>query len=444
VPQLEPDLWLGTRFEPLGDDAYRLTLVDPGIQLDLERVRLARGGDLVGELTVGVFGRLGKHDFDGPIAAAQFNLSGLRARKEFAQYLAERARSNEPRWLDLCEELCARVHEHRRRGQPLVSLADVPRPARDREFSVNGFRFPRDHQTIPFGDGGTFKSYFALDVAGRLTLQGERVMYVDFEMSKDEHRLRLSALFGEESMPRVYYDRADRPLCYDVDRLRKRIRDEKITFAIFDSIGFATDGAPETAEAALGYFRAARQLGIGGLHIAHVTKQQEGMPDPSKPFGSVFYHNSARSTWLVKADEGSTRIALYQKKTNTTKLYAPLCYDVQFTEDRVAFRRVDIETSNTLATSVPNWQRIKALLGRGPKTIAEIASTLDIKADSAEKALKRGTATFTRIDTYSDRVPRWGLLEPGFCEPDKVGKVVRFAASDKQSDTIDDGGTHAS
>jgi hypothetical protein len=46
------------------------------------------------------------------------------------------------------------------------------------------------------------------------------------------------------------------------------------------------------------------KLGIGTLHLAHTTKkvtQKDKRAGLLKPFGSIFWHNSARMTWHVEA-----------------------------------------------------------------------------------------------------------------------------------------------
>ncbi|MGE0706166.1 MAG: hypothetical protein AB7P22_19775, partial [Vicinamibacterales bacterium] len=66
--------------------------------------------------------------------------------------------------------------------------------------------------------------------------------------------------------------------------------DERLDFAIYDSVAFACDGPPEAAEVAADYFRAVRSIGIGSLHVAHVSKAENA---DQRPFGSAFWHNGA-------------------------------------------------------------------------------------------------------------------------------------------------------
>ena len=132
-------------------------------------------------------------------------------------------------------------------------------------FTVDGLTLPRQHPSILFGDGGTGKSYIALYVAGRIAEQDISVALFDWELAGEDHRDRLERLFSD-GMPRVLYCRCERPLVYEVDRLRRIVRDKGVQYAVYDSVAFASDGPPEAAEVAGRYFRAVRQIGGGSLH----------------------------------------------------------------------------------------------------------------------------------------------------------------------------------
>ena len=103
----------------------------------------------------------------------------------------------------------------------------MPRPDPDDEYDIDGFRFPKHHGTIVFGDGGTAKSYHdALHRRAMLAQRGRpRRCFFDWELDAGAHRLRLERLFGRD-MPDVRYVRCERPLVHEVDRLRKIVRDE--------------------------------------------------------------------------------------------------------------------------------------------------------------------------------------------------------------------------
>jgi hypothetical protein len=400
------------RLQVLDEDRYEFAVPHLGIWFEVDRLR-RKGHELLCELTVKC-DVAGARAVDGVLSAADFNLSSARARQERAKLCAERARIREVDWLALFEELCQRVIAAERAGQPAVVLRELPRPAPDEELDVHGFRFPRRHPTILFGDGGVLKSLTALYVAGALEqLRGIAVAFVDWELDGSAHRDRLERLFGRD-MPAVRYVRCDRPLVYEVDRLKRVVRDAQVEFAIFDSVAFACDGPPESAEVAAAYFRAVRQIGIGSLHVAHITKGDNG---DQKPFGSVFWHNGARSTWFAKlagsADDGRCQtIGLFNRKSNLGPLRRAVGFDVTFDAERTAFTRVNVAEVGAIAVELPIWQRVQHELRAGPQTYAALADRLDESVDSVEKAVKRKLGKlFTRLTNTNDGVHRIALLE---------------------------------
>lgn len=268
-------------FDEAGEGRYFFRIVDAGVVFELDRVRRERH-ELWGEL--GVTCDLPGAKGIGPemsLVIADFNLSSLQARQTRAKLLAERSRAGVIDWYGLMEDFCQRVIKAERSGNPAVQLRDLPRPEAGRVLNVDGWKLPSEHPTILFGDGGTLKSMLALYAAGTLANQGLRVMYVDWELEGSEHRDRLERLFGAE-MPEIWYVRADRPLVSEVDRLRRSRVDHGIDYVVYDSIAFACDGPPESAEVASAYFRAVRKVGAGSLHIAHISRSETA---DQKPFG---------------------------------------------------------------------------------------------------------------------------------------------------------------
>ena len=72
---------------------------------------------------------------------------------------------------------------------------------------------------------------------------------------------------------------------------------------------------------ATSYANYVRSLGVGSLHLAHMTKG--GDAAKMKPFGSVFWHSSARSSWYFEAERSksgldfdTTDLTLFHRKTN--------------------------------------------------------------------------------------------------------------------------------
>lgn len=390
-----------SEFRQIEDGHYILDFPALGIWFDIDRLRRDRQ-QLIGELTVGC--KLpGAKTFDGVLSVADFNLSDADARWRRAKHLIERSHADDIDWASALEELAQRVRRADLDGAPAKLLHTYERPGADVEFVVDGWRLLRDHHVIAFGDGGSAKSYLALYTAGRLAIQGVNVLYVDWELGGSDHRDRLERLFGPD-MPVLHYLRCDRSIVSEADRLRREVRRIGAEYLICDSIAFATGGPPEAAEHATAYFRIIRQIGIGGLHLAHINKSDAG---DQKPFGSSFWHNSARATWFIKqasasADGQRLTIGLFNRKANLTRLHPALAFQFEFTQDSTVVSPVSIADIEDLSGSLPLWQRIAHYLKAGqglPKTIAEIAEELDAKADTVKKAVspRRGKSMFIQI-----------------------------------------------
>jgi hypothetical protein len=314
--------------------------------------------------------------------------------------LKERARTNgDVDWFGLLEEFVQRIFESERVGDPAIDLRNLPRPAADDVIRLEGLSFPLKHPSILFGDGGTAKSYTALYVLGTLALRGLRVGMFDWELSGEDHRDRLERLFGP-TMPRILYARCERPLTAEADRLRRLVKEHALDFVVFDSVAFACDGPPESAEIASRYFRAVREINCGSLHIAHVTKSENA---DQRPFGSAFWHNGARSTWNVQSAEpdsdGSLRLAFFNRKSNLGRLASPSSLSVSFTTDsRTIFRIAEIADDPEFAEKMSIRQRMVNILRRGARTPEEIASSLDANVETVRRTIRRYKQDFTAID----------------------------------------------
>jgi hypothetical protein len=385
-------------FKALADDRYRLSVPSLGITLDVDRLRRERH-ELVGELCVRCE-LPGARTVDGSLSIADFNLSSARARSERAKLLADRANTRDLDWTALVEEFCQRVLQADRDGQPAVDLRQIPRPDPEAEaLDVDGLVLPQLHPSVIFGDGGAVKSYTGLYFAGRLAQRGMTVALFDWELVGDDHRERLERLFGD-SMPRVLYARCERPLSFEADRIRRIARENNVEFAVFDSVAFACDGPPESAEVAGRYFRAVRQVGCGSLHIAHVSKGENA---DQKPFGSAFWHNGARSTWYAKrADDSSDaavlRLGLFNRKANLGPLRQPVGFTVTFSEDRTTFRRADVADNPDLAVQLSVRQRMAALLSRGAMSPEQVADEIEADVETVKRTARRYKKLFTVVE----------------------------------------------
>lgn len=387
------------------DGRYRLTLPGIGVVFEADRLRREHH-ELFAELAVRC-ALPGARTFDSSLSIADFNLSSARARSERAKLLADRSNAGTLDWAGYLEEFCQRVLQADRAGQPAVDLRDLAKPAADDAIKIDGLVFPRRHVGIIFGDGGTAKSYTALYLAGRLAERGMAVALFDWELCGEDHRERLERLFPD-GMPRIIYARCERPLFFEADRLRRIVRESAIDYAIFDSVAFACDGPPEAAEVAGRYFRAVREIGCGSLHVAHTSKAEGA---DRKPFGSVFWHNGARSTWFVQVDPASAetdilRVGFFNRKANLGRLASPVGFDLTFSEDQTTFTRADVAESPDLAVQLSIRQRMAYLLRRGAMTPEAIAQEIEADVDTVKHTARRYRKLFTVIEGG-----RFALLE---------------------------------
>ena len=226
-----------------------------------------------------------------------------------------------------------------------------------------------------------------------------RVGLFDWELAGDDHRDRLERLFGSE-MPEIQYVRCEQALVYESDRLSRIVGDNRLDFAVYDSIAFACDGPPESAEVAGRYFRAVRQIGIGSLHIAHITKSDGG---DQKPFGSVFWHNGARSTYYIQLSDQSPdgrtlSLGLFNRKSNLGGLRQPTGFLVNFTDDRTYFQKANPVDIPDLAEKMTLRQRMNHALRGGAIPLDQLANMLDARPDTLSRTVRRHSKQFTIIE----------------------------------------------
>lgn len=401
-----------TAFEVLDEGRYRMTVPMVRSVLEIDYLRRERG-DLRGELLVRC-GLPGALTYGGVLSVDNLNLSSSRTRTTHARYLAERSQAQDADWTGILEELAQRVLSAERNGMPPTRLAALPRPPAEEALNVDGFVLLGRHPVILFGDGGTAKSYLALYAAGTLAQRGRRVAMFDWELSGEDHRDRLERLF--DPMPDIVYVRCSRPLVYEADRLRRIVRDEQIDYAVFDSVAFACDGPPESAEVASKYFQSMRQLGaLGSLHVAHVTKAKDDAD--YKPFGSVFWHNGARAAWNIKiADKLPNShvisVALHCRKANMGAVYPSAGFQFHFGIDETLVRSIGLSEVPDLAATLPVRQRMALALRSGSMTTNQIAEEIEADAQTVQRTARRYKDQFTILDGGVV-----GLLDPGRLGP---------------------------
>lgn len=339
----------------------------------------------------------------GEVAWSRFNLLAGTARAQFVK--ACDALLPDVEWPVVVDQSCKAMIRALRKGLPPVALeATEPEPEwiKDRWLVPN--LIPRKQITVLYADGGIGKSWLALAIAVA-GLQGHalsttwsvgtinRVLYLDWESSKEDHQERLWRLTaGREALKpgAILYHRLHRPLSELVDQLQREIHHEGIDFVTTDSLGAASGSEPESNDAALRTFSALRALDATHLVLAHVSKAHAEADGPRRPFGGVYVVNTARSTIearrLDDAEDDRLLVTLHHRKTNVGRLAPPSA--LAFTWDRttgyvsVSQAKPDLQSSSLSA-------QILDALRHGPETRSRLVEELGASDAAIRSALRR-------------------------------------------------------
>jgi len=223
----------------------------------------------------------------------------------------------------------------------------------------------------------------------------KRVMYLDWESSRDEQRVRLWRLTeGLQSQPidgAIVHRTMRRPLIDDITAIRAEVARNEVDLVIADSLAPACGPEPETAGAVVPALLALRSLATTVIIIAHVSKQSPRSKAPARPFGSIFVHNLARSTVEARrsetwsADERSYTLSLYHRKANESRSASPSGLELTFEVNGAVKIKGTCPDSGGAGLG---FQIIEALR-KGPQLTVTLAEMLDAKPDAIRQALKR-------------------------------------------------------
>lgn len=400
------DAGVKTTFEHVGESRYRLTVDCYSIVFEVDRLRREKQS-LHGEVSVTCDTSIAS-TYGGKLLTGDMNLSSMVTRPRMSKLINERASVPDLPWEAWMEEFCQSVILADRSGEDSQTLRDVELGDDDDVFEIEGVQLLKDHPVIMFGDGGSAKSLTALYLAGRLEQCGIKVLYIDWEFSAADHRRRLGKLFPE-GMPSLEYMRCDRPLAVQIDQIRRVVDQKEIDYVICDSIAFACTGPPESAEIAAEYYRAVRQLGVGSLHLAHVTK---GEHSDKRPFGSAFWHNGARHTYYTRAtDERPLCVGLFDRKHNCGPKRDPRGFRIMFSSTEITYTPIEVTDVEEFVSEVSIPDRVRKFCeSRNAQTIAEISIGTELTVDEVEHAVKR-SRLLVEVNGNADGVTRYGTAE---------------------------------
>ena len=374
---------------------------------------------------------------DGPTAEVTFRFSGINkgyatttsklslispaSRKSLAAACAER--ESEIDWGKIVSITAQKVLDQFKKGdeeEPL-DTDTVQKQAEAKEWMIYPFLEP-DNMTILDGPGAGGKSMLALYLAvlasEGLSVQGVvidrelKVLVLDWETSRQEIADRIRAIRSGLDLPTeiknpIIYKRMDAPLSASAPEIKKLIRKYDVDICVIDSVGYASEGDIESSSAAKSFHNTLRSIKTTGLVIAHVTKEaaQSGGNSVAKPYGSVFYENSARHTFELKKSQnegdGILEIGMYDRKANNTGKMRPIGWSLSFSGDfnrldSVRFRAIDLRDSQ-LSDTLHISDQIEEQLKKGPMTSQELADLLDKTPGHISKELSKNKGRFTSI-----------------------------------------------
>lgn len=401
--------------ERLPGGGFAYVLVDDCVRVEMRYLR-RESGLLHAEADVQCTWPGADHH-DGHLSCADLNLSSQTARKTLAKHCAERSKAKPADfdWMGVIDGACLETIKAERQGDDVIVLDDaieVP----ERDYHVLGLSVPADASSMLIAHGDSLKSLLLLLLLGTLARLGRTVLWLDWEWTAARHKARKHRLFGAERLESLRYLRCHAPLPVEADRIRRYCDTHRVEFIGVDSVGLACDGKLADDDTAIRFHRALASL-PPSLSAAHVPKSSLGpeasKTDPIGPFGSVFFSNLCRMSWVLKKQAGPNEnlvtVGCFPQKQNDGARRRPVGLEFDFTPERIGVRPVDLADVDGLAERLSLAARMTALLKRGPLSFAEIATELDAKVDSVIKAVKRSNA-FTKVSSR-DGVQRIALLE---------------------------------
>ena len=141
------------------------------------------------------------------------------------------------------------------------------------------------------------------------------------------------AALGDKSM---FYRNESMPIVSTAPTLKRIIDDMEIGFVVIDSLGIARGGAAESATDTIAAMDAIRFLGVPTLVLDHLKHEDAGVEGQTRPFGSVYTRNLARSLWTVRRNQSdSEEIEFVHRKGNHRRPDSTVIYRIDWQPDSI-------------------------------------------------------------------------------------------------------------
>jgi len=333
---------------------------------------------------------------------SQFNFSSITMRTALQKRLENRFEDID--WYAILEQVCSYTTDWIRVGEPVIEVRTTDE-IEEMQYLLYPI-LPLNLPTLFFGDGGVGKSHLGMlcgicvqlpfvDNPFSFVTQEHmaNVLYLDYEGEEMTFRRTLKRLQQGLELPdlSLFYRYCSRPLADDAYALQEKVSETNAKFIVVDSVGVACGGDLNSAEIALRFFGALRQLKTTSLLIHHTSKDRDTRT--KTPFGSTYFSTQARSVWEIKKvqepGEDKMELGIFHRKTNPSKLFPPIGISFRFEENRIIPHRQDIRTVAEFLQSLSTQTRIYELLKDGAMAIPDIANALDISEGAARVALTR-------------------------------------------------------
>jgi hypothetical protein len=207
------------------------------------------------------------------IKQTTFSLTANDARPKLAKELSKIYNAE---WDIILEQLCVKVLAEIRKGEPVVILGEQGTKVEAPEYLLDPYII-RNQPNVFFGEPGAAKTTWGLVMASVLTLgnwhdnpgrlstheKSERCLWLDWETDKSVIGWQLSCIqrgHGFEIPYEIFYRRCSTPLADDIEQIKQAIDEYRATCIFIDSLGLACGGDLNSAEPALRFFTAYRQL----------------------------------------------------------------------------------------------------------------------------------------------------------------------------------------
>jgi len=404
-------------FLHLGDE---LRFTWPALTVEARLTHHREGGDgLRAELSV----RLGATD----IHWGHLNLASSPSREGVVKKLAGIDRGLP--WREMLEHVCRAGAQALRAGAPVVCMLPVLRTETLRYLIPK--LLVRHETNLFYADGGSGKSLLAVAASvaagsgaglpGIATpTERVRVLYLDYESCLEEHQDRLAKLMagaGLAEPPEILYRAMTRPLADDTAFIRTEISRHRVGLVVLDSLTPGSGAEPDGVDAAVRTLTALRSFsGVTRLALAHMSKASaEQRTGATKPFGSVFVWNLARSIWEIRGsqdeDSDELRVGLFHRKANGSRRLSHPALRFRFEPDRILLDPIDLAQEPALVVHASLTQQIKAALAGGAMTADDLADRTGASRSSVAAKLRalKARGTVVRLDNDEQGRGRWGL-----------------------------------